>query len=76
MWKSSDFYYCVCILASGRSVTSVERIDSKRVMFGFDCTKEVGEQIVSNHWEGTLCISTKKVVEAINQLKTMIYQAV
>lgn len=76
MWKSSDFYLCVCVLASGIEVVNMERTEPKRVLFTLNCSKEEGDEIVANHWSGNLCLPTKKVIEATNQLKTMIYQSV
>lgn len=74
MWKSSDFYLCVCVLASGVDVLSIDRTSPKRAIFTFNCSKESGDEIVDSHWCGNLQLSSRKVMDSINQLKTMIYQ--
>lgn len=74
MWKSSDFYLCVCVLASGIEVLSMEKVSPKRVIFTFNCSEEIADEIIKKHWGGVLELSSRKFIESINQLKTMIYQ--
>lgn len=72
-YKTKDFYLSACILASGYPLLQIERTSEKFSIFTFDISAAQAEKIIQNHWNYSLTLSTRKFVEAINELKTRLY---
>lgn len=69
-WKSKDFYLSCIIRASGASLLCLESTEYNFVLFVFDITPEKAGKIISLHWSRELKLSTRDIVEAINELRT------
>lgn len=72
-FASNDFYLSSLILASGFPLTGIERNNGKIATFIFDCPESIAEEIISNHWNKTLQLPTRNVLEAIHELKTRLF---
>ncbi len=72
-YKTKDFYLSACILASGYPLLNIERTNDKFSIFVFKISPEKAEKIIQQHWNYLLKLSTRKLIEAINELKTRLY---
>lgn len=75
-FKSNDFYLCACVLASGIPLKRVEHGDGKFMIFVFDDPDCKAEQIISDHWDRTLRLPTRQLIDAIHELKTRLHSGV
>lgn len=75
-FQSKDFYLSACIRASGANLIRLEPIDYKTYLFHFDISPVQANNLIERHWNGTLILSTKAVIDAINELKTRLHQGV
>lgn len=77
VFKSKDFYLCVCLLASGFSLKTIEPTTSNKfATFVFDDPEQKAEELIRRHWSGELSLPTKDFVAAINELKTRLNSGV
>lgn len=75
-YRSHDFYLSAIVLAAGLQLIRLERGAGKFVDFVFSDPEKKAEQIIANHWNKTLRIPTRSVIEAVNELKTRLYSGV
>ncbi len=73
LFKSHDFYLSSCLVAAKLPLKRLEKGEGKLVIFVFDDPKHQAEQLISSHWNRTLCLPTRDLIEAINELKTRLY---
>lgn len=72
-YTTKDFYLGACILASGIPLLRLEQLNHKSFVFVFSISPENANNIISQHWNKTLVLPTRSIVEAITELKTRIY---
>jgi len=72
-YRSKDFYLTAVCMAYGCKLKSLERQEGDFVEFVFEDPPEKCIEIISNHWAGNLKVNSRKLVEAINELKTRIH---
>lgn len=72
-FKSKDFYLVAVCLAFGCSLKSISRNINNISEFELQQTSETCEKIISKHWTGELMVSSLKLIESINQLKTRLH---
>lgn len=72
-FKSKDFYLVAVCLASGCTLKTVSKNISNISEFELNQDQKTCEAIISRHWTGELIVSSLKLIEAINQLKTRLY---
>ncbi len=75
-YYSKDFYLSAVCLASGCKLLKLQRKNQDYVEFVFDDSPEKCIPIIEKHWAGTLKLPSRKLIEAINELKTRIYSNV
>lgn len=75
-YKSNDFYLSAVCMSAGCHLESLNRENRDFVEFVFKDSPDKCISIISKHWTGTLKVSSKKLIEAINQLKTRIHSNV
>ena len=75
-FKSHDFYLCACVLASGLPLKRVDRGDGKFMVFVFDDPEFRAEQVISDHWDRKLMIPTRRVIDAIHELRTRLHSGI
>ncbi len=75
-YHSSDFYISSCILASGIPLKGLKKISDRSYAFIFHDQENQIEKIIADHWNRTLLLPTKDLIEAINQLKTRLHLGV
>lgn len=74
-YTTKDFYIGACILASGAQLLRLQRKTDKFVLFVFSISTTKAEEIIRKHWDRTLVLPTRDVIDAIHELKTRIYSA-
>ena len=75
-YRSRDFYLtCIC-MASGCKLEHLEKLSGNLVEFVFQEQAEKCTEIISRHWAGELKVNSKKIVEAIVELKTRLHNRV
>ena len=75
-YKSKDFYLSAVCMSAGCHLESLDRRNGDFVEFIFKDSPDKCIPIIARHWAGTLKVSSKKLVEAISQLKTRIHSNV
>ncbi len=75
-FKSRDFYLSAVCLASGCNLTKLDRSKGDFVEFVFADPPERCHEIIAAYWADELKVNPKKLIEAINQLKTRIHSQV
>ena len=74
-YTTKDFYIAVSLVAAGFR-PSLERLDHKSFNFVFENEDGKVTEAVQKHWDGALFVSSTKMVQAMNELKTRIYEGV
>ena len=69
-YTSKDFYLSACLLAAGLKLSHLSKSAEGFFIFHFYCSENEGANFLKQHWTGELTPSTKKVVEAIYELKS------
>jgi hypothetical protein len=72
-YRTKDFYLASCILASGERLIELEQGSGGFSVFVFDCLSERADQIIADHWSRKLVVSTRDLIDAINELKTRLH---
>lgn len=72
-YATKDFYLSVCLLATGIR-PELRRINNKTFLFVFPNKQNRIEKLLEKHWSRRLLIPSKDFVEALNELKTRIYE--
>lgn len=73
---TTDFYVAALIIASGSPILTINR-DSKNIAsFVFNITTYEADSIVENHFNKTLVLPTKDVIDAIRTLKNRLHLGV
>jgi hypothetical protein len=75
-FTSKDFYLVAVCLAAGCTLNSLDRTSGAFVNFVLDDSASKCEEIISRHWSGELKISSRRIIEAINELKTRLHSGV
>jgi len=73
-WQTNDFYSAVLVRASGISLINLMRGNGKFLTFQFSSSPDRCEEIIKKHWDRTLKIESRLLVETINELKTRIHE--
>jgi hypothetical protein len=73
-WTTSDFYSACLARASGKSLSSLTKEKGNFITFVFDADPKECEEITKKHWDGTLRLSTRLLIETINELKTRVHE--
>jgi len=72
-FRSKDFYLSACILASGITLLRLEQDSPKVYFFVFNITPNRANEIIGKHWDRTLFLPTRNIIEAISELKTRLH---
>jgi len=73
-YSTKDFYLSACLLASETPLLRLDPVNSGRSFaFVFAISPDQAEKLIDDHWHRRLAIPTKDFVEAINELKTRLY---
>ena len=73
-WSTSDFYSAVIVRASGIPLFKLVREQGKFLTFQFTASPESCEEIIKKHWDRTLKVESRLLIETINELKTRIHE--
>jgi hypothetical protein len=73
-YSSSDFYLSAVCLACDCTITKLEKKPGNYVEFVFNDSPDKCLQIITSYWAGELLVDPKKLISAINQLKTRIHE--
>lgn len=76
VYKSNDFYLSAICLAAGLNLLRLERGQGKFAIFVFEDPQKKAPQVISDHWNHKLKISSRSIIEAINELKTRLHSGV
>jgi len=72
-WSSNDFYCSALVRASGIPLANVVKLDGRFCTFCFDASTEECEEVLRKHWDRTLLLPTRNVIDSIVELKTRIH---
>lgn len=75
-YRTKDFYLSAVCMAAGCKLESLERQKDDFVEFVFEDSPEKCIGIIANHWAGRLKVNSRKLIEAISELKTRIHSNV
>lgn len=73
-FRSRDFYLSAVCMAAGCKLVGLDRSPVDFVEFILDETPERCHEIIASHWAGELVVGSKKIIEAINELKTRLHE--
>lgn len=76
LFKSHDFYLSAICLAVGLNLIRLERDSGKFVTFVFYDPQNKANQIISDHWSRKCRVPSRDIIEAINELKTRMYNKI
>ena len=63
-------------MAAGLKLRQLNRLNNKLVEFIFDHSPKEVEAIIQSHWDRSLLVASKDLVEAIKELKARLYERV
>lgn len=63
-------------MAAGLKLRQLNRLNNKLVEFIFDHSPEDVENTIQSHWDRSLLVASKDLVEAIKELKARLYERV
>lgn len=75
-YSSSDFYLSAVCLACDCTIERLDKQPGNFVEFVFKDSPEKCHEIIAGYWAGELRVDPKKLISAINQLKTRIHEGV
>ena len=73
-WQTTDFYSAVIIRASGIPLTDLIRGNDRFLTFQFTASPDKCEAIIKKHWDRSLQVESRLLIETINELKTRIHE--
>ena len=73
-YATKDFYLGACLLASRIPLIRLDRLNERSFNFVFEISTSNAEKIITDHWNRKLLIPSRDLAEAINELKTRIYE--
>lgn len=74
-FSSKDLYLSAALLAAGHKVYKLEPLSPKTFLFVFNIPKTVAADLEGLFWERKLMVSARDYADALNELKTRIYQS-
>lgn len=72
-YSSRDFYISASLLAKGVHLIRLERETANNFLFVFSISTEQAKKLIQDHWNKELMVSTRDLIEAINELKTRLH---
>jgi hypothetical protein len=72
-YSSSDFYLCAVCLACNCTIDRLEKQPGNFVEFVFKDSPDKCLEIIASYWDGKLLVDPKKLISAINELKTRLH---
>ncbi len=73
LYKSQDFYLSAVCLSAGLSLIRLDKNGERYVTFVFSDPQNQASQIIANHWNRTLMVYSRDLIEAINEIKTRLH---
>ncbi len=74
VWACTDFYSAVLLRASGIPLIRLDKSSDKSVTFYFEASHKVCDDIFKKHWDRSLRIESRLIIETINELKTRVHE--
>lgn len=74
IWQTNDFYSAVLVRASGIPLINLISGNGKFLTFQFSASPVKCEEIIKKHWDRTLKVESRLLIETINELKTRIHE--
>ena len=75
-FSSKDFYLSAVLIACGCKLQRLERFKDNLVTFVFKDLPEDCHEIIASYWANELQVNPRKLISAINQLKTRLHQGI
>lgn len=73
---SKDFYTSCVLITCNCTVEELKRKQNSFVEFVFKDSPDKCLEIISSYWAGELLVDPKKLISAINELKTRLHSGV
>ena len=75
-YTSKDFYISSVLLACDCTIERLDRSQGNFVEFVFKDSPDKCLELIASYWASELLVDPKKLISAINQLKTRIHERV
>lgn len=72
-YRSRDFYISASLLAKGTRLVRLDKESESIFLFVFDISPEEAKKLIRDHWNKQLMVSSRDLIEAINELKTRLH---
>lgn len=73
-FTTQDFYNACVLRASNISLKRIFKASHKFVVFIFDANEDTCSAILKQHWDRTLQLESRLLIETINELKSRMYE--
>jgi hypothetical protein len=76
-FATKDFFISVVCKASKQlRLLRLDKGKNKFFTFIFDNPNNIAQEIIKKHWDGTLLVTSKNIIDAINELKTRLQSGI
>jgi hypothetical protein len=75
-FSSKDFYLSAVLMACDCKLQRLEKFKDNFVTFVFKKPPENCHEIIASYWADELQVNPRKLISAINQLKTRLHQGI
>lgn len=75
-FESKDFYLSAILIACGKTLIKLNKSQGDFVDFVFKESPEDCIETIESYWADELLINPKKLISAINELKTRLHQGI
>jgi hypothetical protein len=72
-YVTQDFYSAAILRASGVPLTNVVKVNGNFCSFYFNISQHDCEDILQRHWNRTLTVPSRNLIDSIVELKTRIH---
>ena len=73
-FQTKDCYASCILRASGIPLEKLTKENGKVVKFHFNSSSATCEKILQEHWDRSLQLQTRLLIETINELKSRMYE--
>lgn len=73
IFTTSDFYSACVLRAKNIPLDSLTKERGNYITFSFDASPEICEGVLKEHWDRTLLLESRLLIETINELKTRVH---
>ena len=72
-YGTKDLYFAASVLSLKIPLLRIDRLDHKVFLFVFPISQEKAAKLMEEYWDRSLTVPVRDFVDAINELKTRMY---